>query len=71
MPAVHERRLTRSDGRTVAWVERGVRDGQPILLTLAGMWSTPTPELSAVARKHSRGRRRKVVTDAVSAVLAV
>lgn len=31
MPAMHERRLTRSDGRTVAWVETGVRDGHPIL----------------------------------------
>src|SRR3954447_1719508 len=30
-PAIHEGRLTRPDGRTVAWSETGVLDGRPIL----------------------------------------
>jgi hypothetical protein len=41
----------------------------PVALTF--MWSSLTPELTAQVSRHSRARRRKVVTDAVSAVLAV
>jgi AcrR family transcriptional regulator len=41
-----------------------------LVLTLAAMWPGLTHELSAEVSKHSRTRRRKVITDAVSALIA-
>jgi len=41
-----------------------------IVLTLAAMWMSQTPELTTAIRPISRGRRRAVVVDAVTAVLA-
>jgi AcrR family transcriptional regulator len=41
-----------------------------LVLTLAAMWPALTRELSAEVSKHSRARRRKVITDAVGALIA-
>jgi AcrR family transcriptional regulator len=41
-----------------------------LVLTIAAMWTSQNPELSAVVRKLPRARRRQVVIDAVRAVLA-
>ena len=41
-----------------------------IVLTLAAMWMSQTPELTAVLQRLPRARRRAVVVDAVKAVLA-
>jgi AcrR family transcriptional regulator len=41
-----------------------------LVLTLSAMWPALTHELSAEVSKHSRARRRKVITDAVSALIA-
>jgi AcrR family transcriptional regulator len=40
-----------------------------LVLTLAAMWPALTLELSAEVSRHSRARRRKVITDAVSALI--
>jgi hypothetical protein len=42
-----------------------------LLLTVAAMWTTQSPELARVVRKTSRARRREVVKDAVRAILVV
>jgi AcrR family transcriptional regulator len=42
-----------------------------LVLALTFMWSSLTPELTAQVRRNSKARRRKVVTDAVGAVLAL
>lgn len=41
-----------------------------LVVTIAAMWTAMTPEYAALTRAHSRARRRKVVTDAVAALLA-
>jgi hypothetical protein len=41
-----------------------------IVLTLAAMWMSQTPELTSVLQRLSRARHRTVVVDAVEAVLA-
>ena len=41
-----------------------------LVLTIAAMWTTQSPELANVLRKSSRPRRREVVKDAVRAILA-
>jgi AcrR family transcriptional regulator len=41
-----------------------------LVLVLTAMWPALTHELSAEVSKHSRARRRKVITDAVSALIA-
>jgi AcrR family transcriptional regulator len=41
-----------------------------LVLVLAAMWPALTHELSAEVSRHSRARRRKVITDAVSALIA-
>jgi hypothetical protein len=41
-----------------------------LVLTIAAMWTTQSPELAGVLRKASRARRREVVKDAVRAILA-
>jgi Tetracyclin repressor-like, C-terminal domain len=41
-----------------------------IVLTVAAMWMSQTPELTSVLQRLSRARRRTVVVDAVKAVLA-
>jgi AcrR family transcriptional regulator len=41
-----------------------------LVLTIAAMWTTQSPELAGVLRKTSRTRRRQVVKDAVHAILA-
>jgi AcrR family transcriptional regulator len=40
-----------------------------MLLTLAAMWMSQTPELTAATRKLSKARRRQVVVDAVKAIV--
>jgi AcrR family transcriptional regulator len=42
-----------------------------LVLTIAAMWTTQSPELARVLRKSSRARRREVVKDAVRALLVV
>jgi AcrR family transcriptional regulator len=42
-----------------------------LILVIAAMWAALTPELAAEVHPHSKARRRKVVTDAVSALIAV
>jgi AcrR family transcriptional regulator len=37
---------------------------------LAGLWTQTTPEFGELIAQHSRAHRRKVVTDAVAALLA-
>jgi heme exporter protein D len=41
-----------------------------MVLTLAAMWMSQTPELTQALQKVSRERRREVVIDAVTAILA-
>jgi AcrR family transcriptional regulator len=41
-----------------------------LVLTVAGMWSTMTPEFTVLFSQHSRAQRRKVITDAVATLLA-
>jgi AcrR family transcriptional regulator len=41
-----------------------------IVLSLAAMWMSQTPELTSVLQRLSRARRRAVVVDAVKAILA-
>jgi AcrR family transcriptional regulator len=41
-----------------------------VVLQLSSLWDNATPEYGSLVAKHSRMRRRKVVTDAVAAVLA-
>lgn len=40
-----------------------------LVLSIAAMWTSTTPEYDATVRKHSVARRRQVVTDAVAALL--
>lgn len=40
-----------------------------IVLAIAGMWTSMTPEYNALASRHTREHRRQVVIDAVAAVL--
>jgi len=40
-----------------------------IVLTLASMWMSQTPELTGVVQPLSRARRRPVVVEAVRAIL--
>ena len=42
-----------------------------LVLVIAAMWPALTHELAAEVRTHSKARRRKVITDAVSALTAV
>lgn len=42
-----------------------------LVLSIAAMWPALGPEISADVRKHSKARRRKVITDAVTALIAV
>jgi AcrR family transcriptional regulator len=42
-----------------------------LVLVIAAMWPALTHELAAEARTHSEARRRKVVTDAVGALIAL
>jgi len=42
-----------------------------IVLTIAAMWTTQSPELARLLRRTSRARRREIVKDAVRAILAV
>ena len=42
-----------------------------LVLTLAAMWASQTPELTEVLRRHSLARRRAVVVEAVRAILAL
>src|SRR5262249_9200166 len=41
-----------------------------IVLSIAAMWMSQTPELTGVIQRLSRARRRAVVVDAVNAILA-
>jgi AcrR family transcriptional regulator len=41
-----------------------------LVLVIAAMWPALTPELTAEVRTHSKAQRRKVITDAVSALTA-
>ena len=41
-----------------------------LVLVIAAMWPALTHELAAQARTHSKAQRRKVITDAVSALTA-
>ena len=41
-----------------------------LILTIAAMWAARTPELTAEVARHSKTRRRKVITDAVGSLTA-
>jgi AcrR family transcriptional regulator len=41
-----------------------------LILTLAAMWTSQSPELTTVIRRLPRARRRQVVIDAVRSILA-
>jgi AcrR family transcriptional regulator len=41
-----------------------------LVLTISSMWTSMTPEYDALVSRHTREHRRKVVIDAVSAVLS-
>lgn len=41
-----------------------------LVLTISSMWTSMTPEYNALMSRHTRGHRRQVVIDAVSALLA-
>ena len=73
--------IVQSNRHKVAAIEAAQRAGQlttrwsaadllGLVLTVAGMWSTMTPEFTVLFSQHSRAQRRKVITDAVAALLA-
>lgn len=41
-----------------------------LVLHIAGVWYSATPEIVHMTKRHSKSRRRKVVTDAVKDLLA-
>jgi len=41
-----------------------------LVLTISSMWTALTPEFNALVSGHDRAHRRRVVTDAVTALLA-
>jgi AcrR family transcriptional regulator len=41
-----------------------------LVLHISGVWYSATPELVHMTKRHSKARRRKVVTDAVTDLLA-
>jgi AcrR family transcriptional regulator len=41
-----------------------------LVLAIAAMWTTLTPEFDALVSRHTRAHRRGIVTDAVTALLA-
>jgi hypothetical protein len=65
----------------VAVIEAAQRDGRlssrwgaaellVLVLNIAGMWSTMTPEFTAMFSTTTREQRRQIVADAVKALLA-
>jgi len=40
-----------------------------VILQLASVWENATPEYSSLVAGHTRGQRRKVITDSVAALL--
>jgi AcrR family transcriptional regulator len=42
-----------------------------LIVTLSAMWTSSTPEYSELAAKHSATHRRRVIVDAVNALLAL
>ena len=73
--------IVQSNRHKVAAIEAAQRAGQltthwsaadllGLVLTVAGMWSTMTPEFTVLFSRHSRAQRRKVITDAVATLLA-
>jgi AcrR family transcriptional regulator len=74
--------LLENNRRDLAAIADAQRDGRlsnhftpaellTIILTVAAMWMSQTPELTDVLRRSSRTRRRSVVIDTVQAILAV
>jgi AcrR family transcriptional regulator len=45
-------------------------DALGLVLAVAGMWTSMTPEYDAVISRRTRDHRRRIVTDAVTALLA-
>ena len=45
-------------------------DPLALVLVITAMWPALTPELTTEVRKHSKARRRKVITNAVSVLIA-
>ena len=73
--------IVQSNRHKVAAIEAAQRAGQltthwsaadllGLVLTVAGMWSTMTPEFTVLFSRHSRAQRRKVITHAVATLLA-
>lgn len=73
--------IVESNRHKVAMIEAAQRDGRlssrwgaaellGLVLSVAGMWSTMTPEFTALFRQTTREQRRQIVSDAVQALLA-
>jgi AcrR family transcriptional regulator len=80
-PHPHLEPLVENNRRDIAAIAQAQKEGHipkrfaavellTILLTLAAMWMSQTPELTGVVQRLSRARRRAVVVDAVNAILA-
>jgi AcrR family transcriptional regulator len=80
-PHPHLEPLLENNRRDIAAIARAQRDGHipnrfaavellTIVLTLAAMWMSQTPELTGVLQRLSCARRRLVVVEAVEAILA-
>jgi AcrR family transcriptional regulator len=79
--APHLEPLLENNRRDIAAISRAQKEGHipdrfaavellTIVLTVAAMWMSQTPELTSVLQRLSRVRRRTVVVDTVKAVLA-
>ena len=74
--------LSRDSQDKLAAIARAQRSGElparfspvdllALVLALANTWTSRTPEFAALTARHSRARRRRVVTESVAALLAV
>ena len=73
--------IVESNRHKVAVIEAAQRDGRlssrwgaaellGLVLSIAGMWSTMTPEYTALFSTTTREQRRQIIADAVRALLA-
>jgi hypothetical protein len=80
-PHPHLDHLVENNRTDIAAIAQAQQDGHlsshfqaiellAMVLTLAAMWMSQTPELTQALQKVSRVRRREVVLDAVKAILA-
>jgi len=63
-------RITAAQRDGLVRADIGAADLLGLVVHLAALWTATTPEFGSLVARHSRAHRRKVVTDAVGALLA-